>query len=241
MVNKEEIDEKLISGLTARKYLGCSKAEFENLVEQGLIKAYRDEERRWKVSKESVLSYAKRFQNSPAETHLVIENHYQEVIERICAAKSSIKIMTANFQRFRLKPTLEQGKNYKDGTPFIKYLMEKAEQGVSVQIICSSPSEPFKDEYEELYEQLKPKGLIVCFCIRNHAKVVIIDDKIAYIGSANITKAGLGQGILSPGNFEAGIITDNLDVIASLNDHFSSIMKGDYCEGCHRANNCVEY
>ena len=40
---------KLICGHTARKYLKCSKAEFENLVNQGHIQAYRDEYMRWKV------------------------------------------------------------------------------------------------------------------------------------------------------------------------------------------------
>lgn len=232
--------DKLISGLTARKYLKYSKVKFEKLVEQGIIQAHRDEELRWRVSKGSVLNYIK--QSQPANnTRLIIENHYHEVIERICAAKSSIRIMTANFQRFKLKPTVKQGKNYNDGTPFIRFLMEKAEQGVSVQIICSSPSKPFMDEYEELYEQLKPKGFKICFCIRNHAKVVIIDDKMAYIGSANITKAGLGQGVMSSGNFEVGILTENPDIIASLNAHFSMIMNGNICNGCHRAMDCVEY
>lgn len=233
-------EDKLICGRTARKYLDCSKAEFENLVEQGLIQAYRDDYNRWRVSKESVLSYAK--QSRPSnEMRLIIENHYHEVIERICEARSSIKVMTGDFKRFKLKPTAIQGKNYNDGTPFIKHLMEKTKQGVSVQIICSRPSKHFMDEYEELYEKLKPKGFKICFCIRNHAKVVIVDDKIAYIGSANITPAGLGQGVLSPGNFEAGIITENSEVITSLNAQFSRIMNGDFCNGCHRADNCVEY
>lgn len=242
MTTKQNIEGKVICGRTARKYLNCSKAEFEHLVEQGLIQAYRDEYSRWRVSKESVQNYAKRaFPSTDTETRLIIENHYEEVIERICAAKSSIRIMTANFQRFKLKPTSTQGEKYNDGTPFISFLMEKAEQGVSVQIICSSPSKPFKDEYEELYEQLKPKGVKICFCIRNHSKVVIIDDKIAYIGSANITKAGLGQGVMSPGNFEAGIMTQKPDVIAALNVHFSKIMDGVYCGDCHRVMDCVEY
>lgn len=240
MATKQNIEGKLICGRTARKYLNCSKAEFEILVEQGLVNAYRDECNRWKVSKESVLNYAKRALPS-TETHLIVEKHYEEVIERICEAKSSIKIMTGDFKRFKLKPTAKQGKNYNDGTPFIKYLMEKAEQGVSVQIICSSPSKPFMNEYEELYDYLKPKGFKMCFCVRNHAKVVIIDDKIAYIGSANITKAGLAQGVMSPGNFEVGLLTENHDVIASLESHFLNIINGNYCEGCHRYDNCVEY
>ena len=46
-------NDKLISGLTARKYLKCSKVKFEKLVEQGIIQAHRDEELRWRVSKGS--------------------------------------------------------------------------------------------------------------------------------------------------------------------------------------------
>ena len=43
-------EDKLICGRTAREYLGCTKAEFESLVDHGLIQAYRDEYMRWKVS-----------------------------------------------------------------------------------------------------------------------------------------------------------------------------------------------
>ncbi|MBO4590866.1 MAG: hypothetical protein J5698_07850 [Bacteroidaceae bacterium] len=233
-------DDKHISGLTARKYLKCSKAKFEKLVKQGVIQAYRDEEMRWRVSKESVLNYV--MQSQPAIiTHLVFENHYQEIIERICAAKSSIKIMTGDFKRFKLKPTTEQGKNYNDETSFISFLMEKAKQGISVQIICSSPSKSFKEEYEELYEQMNPGPFKIFFCIRNHAKVVIIDDKVAYMGSANVTKAGLGQGIISPGNFEAGILTEETALVSSVKEFFTKILDGDYCDGCHRSNQCIEY
>lgn len=60
MATKHNIERELICGRTARKYLDCSKADFENLVGQGQIQAYRDEYNRWKVSKESVLSYAKK-------------------------------------------------------------------------------------------------------------------------------------------------------------------------------------
>ena len=105
-------DDKLICGRTARKYLNCSKAEFENLVNQGHIQAYRDEYMRWKVSKESVLNYAKQSQVSNVTRFITNKSHYEEVIERICSAKSSIRIMTANFKRFRLKPTENQGRDY---------------------------------------------------------------------------------------------------------------------------------
>ena len=240
-ISKQDKDDKLICGHTARKYLGCSKAEFEILVNKGLIQACRDDYGRWRVSKESVLNYAAR-SHSSSETRLIInENHYHEVIERICAAKSSIKIMTANFRRFNLKPTDSQGDHYKDGTPFIKYLMAKAVQGVSVQIICSEPSSTFSEEWKDYYRQMmNPKLFEYKYCDRNHAKVVIIDDKLAYVGSANVTPAGLGQGIFTPGNFEAGMITENQELVSSVNTLFSSIWDNNRCKGCHRAAKCNE-
>jgi phosphatidylserine/phosphatidylglycerophosphate/cardiolipin synthase-like enzyme len=217
-------NDKVISGYTARKYLDCSKTEFENLVKQGFVQAYRDDEDRWKVSMESVFSYLKQIRSS-SETRLIInESHYQEVIERLCAAKTSIKIMTANFKRFRLKPTEDQGEYYNDGTPFIKYLMEKAVRGVSVQIICSNPSASFTEEWQEYYRQMgNPDLFEYLFSDRNHAKVYIIDDKIAYIGSANVTKAGLRQ--LIPANYEAGILTEDPGLISSIIDFFLMIWK----------------
>lgn len=232
--------DKLISGLTARKYLKCTKERFESLVEQGIIQAHRDEEMRWRVSKDSVLGYLRQ-RHHAGETRLVLEDHYQEVVMRICAAKKCIRIMTGDFKRFRLKPTAEQGENYNDGTPFIQRLIEKAEQGVKVQIVLSKPSANVGEDLKEYFRQRTSYPLDTRNCIRNHAKVVIIDDEMAYIGSANVTPAGLGQGVRSPGNFEAGILTENPEIIASLNAHFAKVWNGDYCDGCHRTNNCVEY
>lgn len=241
--SKQVNEGKLISRLTARKYLNCSKGKFQALVDQGIIQAHRDEYKRWKVSKESVLNYIKQSLPSSETRFIINENHYPEVMQRICAAKLSIRIMTANFKRFRLKPTDNQGDNYKDGTPFIKHLMEKAIQGVSVQIICSKPSLTFTEEWKEYYRQMNPVLLDYKFCDRNHAKVIIIDDKLAYIGSANITPKGIGQGIFTPGNFEAGVLTDNPEVVSSAKALFSMIWEGKNCNNkdCHRAKECRKF
>lgn len=176
-----------------------------------------------------------------SQTHLITENHYQEIIQLLSSAKSSMKIMTADFRFIKLKSSLKHDKQIKEGLSFIRYLMERAEQGISVQIICSDPTNNFMKEYEELCKKMNTDNFQIFFCKRNHAKAVIVDNEIAYIGSANFTKAGVGQGVLSKGNFEVGIITENHEIILSLNSHFSNIIKGDYCEKCHRAMTCVEY
>lgn len=240
MKNKDTED-KLICGLTARKYLKCSKEKFESLVKQGLITACRDEYNRWKVSKESVLEYIDNHKPSSKTYFVTDECQYQDVRQYICAAKKSIKIMTADFKRFRLEPTGSQGKDYNDGTPFIEFLMDKAVQGVSVQIICSRPSSSFTEEWNDYYQQMgEPKLFEYMFCIRNHAKLYIVDDKLAYIGSANVTPAGLGQGIFTPGNFEAGILTENKELVLSAKKFFSEIWNNRSCEGCHRADKCED-
>ena len=207
---------KLICGHTARKYLKCSKAEFENLVNQGHIQAYRDEYMRWKVSKESVLNYAKQSELS-----------------------NVTRLMTANFKRFRLEHTEEQAMFY--GTPFIERLMEKAVQGVSVQIICSMPSQSFTKEWMEYFQQMNnPKLFEYKFCERNHAKIYIVDDKLAYVGSANVTRAGLRQDATSQLNFEAGVLTEDPELVSSIKAYFSEIWNSKWCSEYTIENKCDE-
>ena len=252
MLQNKYIGTKDAASLTGRPY-----DEILSLAKTGVLPSHRTRRGHYRLNVDAVEKYFGIQINKPEEaedkpikeeeaipasnTRLITESHYEEVIERICAAKSSIRIMTGDFKRFKLKPTAKQGKNYNDGTPFIKHLIEKAGKGIAVQIICSRPSKSFKEEYDALYEKIKPKNFRIYFCERNHSKVVIVDNKVAYVGSANVTPAGLAQGIMSPGNFEVGILTENHQFISQLNTLFSKIMNGDYCYNCHLANKCVEY
>jgi phosphatidylserine/phosphatidylglycerophosphate/cardiolipin synthase-like enzyme len=45
-------------------------------------------------------------------------------------------------------------------------------------------------------------------CPRVHLKSLIIDGRFAYVGSANLTGAGMGAKSDRRRNFESGIITD---------------------------------
>ena len=233
---------------------GCTISEVLNLAKTGVLSAHKTRRGHWRFSVDAVEKYfgiqvnkSEEKMKGPeeqaqylSEMRLITEDFYKEVIKRICAAKSSIKIMTADINLIRLKPTASQGNKYKDGTPIMDILVEKAKKGVSVQIISSEKSAQFQEEVERAYCKSSKKPFFVCFCARNHAKVVIIDDRFAYMGSANMTRAGLGQPYNSPGNFEVGILTEDSKIIASLNDFFSRITNHEFCEGCHRQKHCTE-
>lgn len=207
-------------------FTGCAYEDVLGLIKTGVLQGYKNRRGHWRLNVDSVeRHFGIKINNDVQEkaTRLVInDSHYDEVVKRICNAKSSIKILTANFKRFRLKPTAKQGVYYNDGTPFIEYLMNKAVHGVAVQIICSNPSDSFTKEWQEYYQQMgNPDLFEYKFSDRNHAKVYIIDDEIAYIGSANVTKAGIRQ--LTPGNYEAGILTDDPELVSSVKDFFFTI------------------
>lgn len=231
MAIKKYINTGELAGLT-----GCLDDEIRELAKKGVLPAHKTRKGHWRFNVDAAEKFfgiqinkpevvleeatADNLSKCPSGTRLITnKEHYDEVVKRICEAKSSVKIMTANFKRFRLKPTAIQGKNYTDGTPFIGYLMKKAVKGVSVQIICSKPSKTFTEEYQEYYHQMgKPKLFEYKIREGNHAKIYIVDDKIAYIGSANVTKAGIRQ--LEDANYEAGILTDNPELVSSILDFF---------------------
>jgi len=247
---------KYINTTEVVELTGHTTSEILNLAKTGVLPGHKTRRGWWRFNVEAVEEYFGVQINKPEEvedkpikegkaippsdTRLITENFYQEIIKRACNAKSSIKIMTADFNVFRLEPTKNQGKKYKNGTPFMDFLMEKANEGVSVEIISAEKSGRFQDDVERAYCSKASECFSVWFCVRNHAKVVIIDDKMAFIGSANMTRAGLGQPHCSPGNFEVGILTEDAEIISSLNERFTDIKQHKFCDDCHRRKDCLE-
>ncbi len=55
-------------------------------------------------------------------------------------------------------------------------------------------------------------------CPRVHFKIIIFDLKTAYVGSANLTGAGLGMKGENTRNFEAGVLSRNKDFVKTLSN-----------------------
>lgn len=68
--------------------------------------------------------------------------------------------------------------------------------------------------------------------------MIIIDGKLAYVGSANLTGAGIGMKGNGKRNFEAGFLTDEPEFVDSAMNQFDSVWIGSHCKNCLRRGFC---
>ncbi len=68
--------------------------------------------------------------------------------------------------------------------------------------------------------------------------MIAIDGALLYLGSANLTGAGLGAKSASRRNFEAGILTDDDVMLDQMQAEFEAIWTGRHCGGCGLRKHC---
>ena len=73
---------------------------------------------------------------------------------------------------------------------------------------------------------------------RVHFKIIVFDSKVAYIGSANLTGAGIGMKSTRTRNFEAGILTDEPSLVEAAMNQFDAVWAGFKCKDCGRKKYC---
>lgn len=77
-------------------------------------------------------------------------------------------------------------------------------------------------------------------CPRVHFKIIVLDCQMVYIGSANLTGAGIGMKADTTRNFEAGILTDAPELIESAMNQFDEVWIGQMCKKCKRKQYCTD-
>ena len=106
--------------------------------------------------------------------------------------------------------------------PFLEILSYLTGKGVEVRLIhAKEPGPNFRKDFERYH--LLAKRLKRILCPRIHFKILVIDQKICYVGSANLTGAGMGMKSLYRRNFEAGIITDASDIVNAAIEEFDKV------------------
>jgi phosphatidylserine/phosphatidylglycerophosphate/cardiolipin synthase-like enzyme len=156
--------------------------------------------------------------------------HYTHVLEKVHTVRRVLWIGTADIKDVYIK----QGS---DAVPFLKLLAELLHRGVEVRLIhAKEPGPNFRkdfDKYPALAQRLER-----VLCPRVHFKLMIFDLETAYIGSANLTGAGIGMKGEHTRNFEAGILTTEPELVESAVNQFDEVWMEKFCGKCGRKDFC---
>ena len=158
--------------------------------------------------------------------YIADEAHFKEVIARVPNVKRSLWIGTADIKDL-----------YVGDRPFLGILADLISKGREVRLIhAKEPGPNFREDFD-CYPVLFT-GLERALCPRVHFKLIILDCKMAYIGSANLTGAGIGMKGATTRNFEAGILTDDPALVEAAMNQFDSVWAGFRCKDCRRKRYC---
>ena len=70
--------------------------------------------------------------------------------------------------------------------------------------------------------------------------MIVFGCKEVYVGSANLTGAGIGMKAESTRNFESGILTDDPEIVEQAMNQFDEVWIGNKCKGCKRREFCSD-
>ncbi len=155
---------------------------------------------------------------------------YREVVlGKLAHARESVFIATANVKDMHV-----------EGRSVTALFSELAARGVELRILHAElPSRPFRRSFDRR-QRLVRGGLDLKICPRVHFKAVIVDGAWAYLGSANLTGAGLGAKADSKRNFELGFCTEDYDTVDRAKALFEAVWTGAECASCRLRRVCPD-
>jgi phosphatidylserine/phosphatidylglycerophosphate/cardiolipin synthase-like enzyme len=162
------------------------------------------------------------------------EELYREVVlAKMAGARESVWIATANVKAM----FIERGSQHR---PILDLFSELAHRGVQLRLLHAElPSRPFRAAFDKK-QVLWRGGLAMKICPRVHFKAVLVDGAWVYLGSANLTGAGLGAKAPDRRNFELGFVTEDFDVIDRTQALFESVWSGAQCRTCKLHDVCPD-
>lgn len=159
-------------------------------------------------------------------------DHYKEVLLRVQSVKHMLWIGTADIKDLYVDVSKEK-------KPFLAFIAQLIRRGVEVRLIhAKEPGSNFRedfDKYPVLYDRLER-----VLCPRVHLKMLVFDSKEVYVGSANLTGAGIGMKGEDKRNFEAGILTDDPEIVEQAMNQFDEVWMGKFCKTCKRREFCID-
>lgn len=157
----------------------------------------------------------------------------QFTLKHLVKARRFVWIATANI---KATGVLYQGRFI----TFVDLMGLLVNRGVGIRIIHAEiPSKPFRERYEQIDSKGSlSAGVEFLHCIRMHAKIFIVDGKTAFVGSPNLTGAGIGAKGDARRNFEIGFLFENEQETSPFLDYFDYIWMGGPCQTCGHRDIC---
>lgn len=169
---------------------------------------------------------------APTTEWVADEEHFSRVLRLALGARHSLWLGTADIKDLYVATGRSE-------RPFLGELARLLERGVEVRLIhAKEPGPNFRadfDRYPLLSTQLER-----VLCPRVHFKLVVVDGLAAYIGSANLTGAGMGMKSPRRRNFEAGVLTREPSLVAAAMEEFDKVWRGSECTRCGRRAHCPD-
>lgn len=164
------------------------------------------------------------------------ETIYERVIQReVPLARKWLWILTADIKDMHVeRPGGRFG-------PFLEVLAGLVDSGVEVRLVhAKEPGPRFREDFDRFPGLLDSDCFERILCPRMHMKIILIDGESAYIGSANLTGAGMGAKGPDRRNFEAGIFTRDAGMIAELMEFLDEFWTGGFCTRCRYRESCPD-
>ncbi len=159
--------------------------------------------------------------------------HEHVIQDLVLNARRTVWIATANLKDMRIP----MARGYR---PALEAFNLMAADGVQFRIIHSDlPSRSFRNTLEKL-PRLTGGSLELQVCPRCHWKMVVVDGRKAYAGSANFTGAGLGAKKAGRRNLELGFVGEQPAWVGWLSGLFDGFWIGQRCKDCQRRNLCPD-
>lgn len=157
---------------------------------------------------------------------------YDTIIQKhLINARLTVDIATANIKDTRIQ-------RKKRSVSITRLFEDLISKGVSIRILhAGKPSKPFQKHIQKTVLRTHPRFLMRQ-CPRLHFKSILIDGKYLYLGSANLTGAGLGMKSEINRNFEIGFLHTSTELISEVSKFFNLIWDGEFCQECGRRSIC---
>jgi len=166
-------------------------------------------------------------------------DHTSLVVEDgILHARSQVWITTSSLKDVRVAaPIGTRARAQGRYVSLFDELVALHRRGVEVRLLhAGAASRPLQARLRSTAEST----VVLRRCPRVHQKVVVVDGSFLYLGSANVTGAGLGAKADQRRNFELGLVTDDDVLLDRVQASFDAIWTGKRCGDCRLRRLCPE-